>query len=56
MLDFKPLTPRYREITVAPGFSNDAMNLGPYHNLSLPRNGRDYANVEILRHPTSDPW
>jgi hypothetical protein len=56
VLDFKPLTPRYREITVAPGFSNDAMNLGPYHNLSLPRNGRDYANVEILRHPASDPW
>lgn len=53
---FKPLTPKHNVITVIPGYTRNVMNIGPYHKLSLPKNGRDYANVNVLKHSVSDPW
>ena len=53
---WKPLTAKISAPTAAAGMSYNVMNLGPYHKTTLPANGRDYANVEILAHNQNDAW
>jgi len=62
--DFEPLTDRRVVPTLDPGPDGNGvavtMNIGPYHvtkeNGGQDRNGRDYANIEFLDHPRTDPW
>ncbi len=55
--DFKPLSEKRSNPTIVEGYEAAALNIGPYHGIpDVPSNGRDYANVEILRHGSDDPW
>ena len=55
--DWEPLSERVAAATILPGFEAAAFNIGPYHRLEeVPRNGRDYTNIEIVSHPVGDPW
>lgn len=55
-VDFVPLSDRRSATTILPGFDAAVFNIGPYHTDEVERNGRDYANIEILSHPADDPW
>jgi hypothetical protein len=55
-LNFTPLTPKVSAPTIWGGNVKSAMNMGPYHKLTLPRNWHRQANVEIVEHPVGDPW
>ena len=54
--NWRPLTPKVSGPTIIAGYDSMTMNLGPYHRLSLPANGRGYGDVELLQHSAADGW
>ena len=63
-LNFETLGEKRLTSIIRPDFDFAAFNIGPYHTLltedgdmeSVQRHSRDYANIEILNHPITDPW
>jgi hypothetical protein len=53
---YLPLTEKITAPTLNGGDDHAMLSIGPYNHVTLPSVSRDYANVEVLGHPPSDPW